>query len=103
MKDYRRRIVDDELALRLEAFGAVQIKGPKWCGKTTTAMEHSKSYIKLQDPDRRAGYLATARTKPSLLLKGDTPRLIDDGKMLQFFGMQCVWLLMKEGLKGSLY
>ncbi len=26
-------------ALRLEAFGAVQIKGPKWCGKTTTAME----------------------------------------------------------------
>lgn len=63
MTDYRRRIVDDELTLRLEAFGAVQIKGPKWCGKTTTAMEHSKSYIKLQDPDRRAGYLATARTK----------------------------------------
>ena len=81
MKDYRRRIVDDELALRLEAFGAVQIKGPKWCGKTTTAMEHSKSYIKLQDPDRRAGYLATARTKPSLLLKGDTPRLIDEWQL----------------------
>lgn len=78
MKTYRKRIVDDELALRLEAFGAVQIKGPKWCGKTTTAMEHAKSFIKLQDPDRRAGYLATARTKPSLLLKGDTPRLIDE-------------------------
>lgn len=78
MKTYRKRIIDDELALRLEAFGAVQIKGPKWCGKTTTAMEHAKSFIKLQDPDRRAGYLATARTKPSLLLKGDTPRLIDE-------------------------
>lgn len=78
MKTYRKRIVDDELTLRLEAFGAVQIKGPKWCGKTTTAMEHAKSFIKLQDPDRRAGYLATARTKPSLLLKGDTPRLIDE-------------------------
>lgn len=37
-----------------------------------------QSYIKLQDPDRRAGYLATARTKPSLLLKGETPRLIDE-------------------------
>ena len=36
------------------------------------------SYIKLQDPDRRAGYLATARTKPSLLLKGEPPRLIDE-------------------------
>lgn len=33
MTDYKKRIVDDELALRLEAFGAVQIKGPKWCGK----------------------------------------------------------------------
>ncbi len=32
----------------------------------------------MQDPDRREGYLATARTKPSLLLKGDTPRLIDE-------------------------
>lgn len=78
MKDYRERIVDAELALRLEAFGAVQIKGPKWCGKTTTAMQQAKSFIKLQDPDRRAGYLATARTKPSLLLKGETPRLIDE-------------------------
>ena len=78
MKGYRKRIVDEELDLRLEAFGAVQIKGPKWCGKTTTAMEHAKSYIKLQDPDRRAGYFATARVKPSLLLKGETPRLIDE-------------------------
>lgn len=32
----------------------------------------------MQDPDRREGYLATSRTKPSLLLKGDTPRLIDE-------------------------
>ena len=78
MKDYRKRIVDAELALRLEAFGAVQIKGPKWCGKTTTALEHANSFIKLQDPDRRAGYLATAKSKPSLLLKGETPRLIDE-------------------------
>lgn len=33
MNDYRKRIIDDELGLRLEAFGAVHIKGPKWCGK----------------------------------------------------------------------
>ena len=47
------------LRLRLEAFGAVQIVGPKWCGKTTTAMQQSKSVIKMQDPDKREGYLAT--------------------------------------------
>jgi predicted AAA+ superfamily ATPase len=75
---YLKRIVDEELKLRLEAFGAVQIKGPKWCGKTTTALQQAKSVLRLQDPDRRAGYLATARTKPSFLLKGDTPRLIDE-------------------------
>ena len=76
--EYLPRIADDELKLRLEAFGAVQIKGPKWCGKTTTAEMQTKSVIKMQNPDMREGYLATARTKPSLLLKGDTPRLIDE-------------------------
>jgi len=76
--EYLNRIADKALALRLEAFGAVQIKGPKWCGKTTTAEQQAKSVIKMQNPDTREGYLSTARTKPSLLLKGDTPRLIDE-------------------------
>ena len=75
---YLRRIADKTLDLRLEAFGAVQIAGPKWCGKTTTAERRAASVIKMQDPDRRDGYLASARTKPSLLLKGATPRLIDE-------------------------
>ena len=75
---YLKRIADKTLDLRLEAFGAVQIAGPKWCGKTTTAERRAGSVIKMQDPDRREGYLATARTKPSLLLKGATPRLIDE-------------------------
>jgi len=76
--EYLKRIADDQLKIRLEAFGAVQIKGPKWCGKTTTAEMQAKSVIKMQDPDTRDGYLAAARTKPSLLLKGETPRLIDE-------------------------
>lgn len=76
--EYLKRIADDQLKLRLEAFGAVQIKGPKWCGKTTTAELQAKSVIKMQNPDTREGYLAAARIKPSLLLKGETPRLIDE-------------------------
>ncbi len=75
---YLNRIADKTLDLRLQAFGAVQIAGPKWCGKTTTAQRRAESFIKMQDPDRREGYLAAARTKPSLLLKGATPRLIDE-------------------------
>lgn len=62
----------------LEAFGAVLLEGPKWCGKTTTAERQATSILRLQDPDTREGYLATATIQPSLLLNGDTPRLLDE-------------------------
>ena len=75
---YLHRTSDIILKERLEAFGAVLIEGPKWCGKTTTAEQIAKSVIKLQDPDMRNEYLATAASKPSLLLQGETPRLIDE-------------------------
>lgn len=78
MADYLKRVVDTELQLRLEAFGATLIVGPKWCGKTTTGEQMAKSFIRMQDPDMRDSYMATANTKPSLLLKGDNPRLIDE-------------------------
>lgn len=77
-KNYMQRIIDSELSDRLEAMGAVLIVGPKWCGKTTTAMQKAKSVLKMQDPDKTAAYLATAQTKPSLLLIGANPRLIDE-------------------------
>lgn len=62
----------------MEAFGAVLIEGPKWCGKTTTAEKQAKSVIKMQDPDMSNEYLATVESKPSLLLLGENPRLIDE-------------------------
>ena len=67
-KEYWQRTADNQLKENLEAFGAVLIEGPKWCGKTTTAEQKCKSKIKLQDPDTREGYLQTAKIKPSLLL-----------------------------------
>ncbi len=76
--NYSDRVSDRVLSERMEAFGAVLIEGPKWCGKTTTAERISKSVIKLQDTDMRDEYLATALSKPSLLLQGATPRLIDE-------------------------
>ena len=100
-KEYLSRIADSELALRLEAFGAVQIKGPKWCGKTTTAEQQAKSFIKLQDPDKREGYLATARTKPSILLKGDTPRLIDEWQDVPILWDAVRNAVDQRGLKGQ--
>jgi predicted AAA+ superfamily ATPase len=78
MVQYFYRIADRTLEEKLEAFGAVLIEGPKWCGKTTTATQQAASIIQMQDPDNRANYLATAEAKPSLLLRGDNPRLIDE-------------------------
>jgi len=75
---YLHRVADAQLAERLEAFGAVLIEGPKWCGKTTTAEQQSGSVIRLQDTEMRDEYLTTAASKPSLLLAGDIPRLIDE-------------------------
>jgi len=79
--DYWKRVFDEELNVYLEAFGAVLITGPKWCGKTTTASRNAKSILELQDPDKSQGYLVTAETKPSLLLEGEKPRLIDEWQM----------------------
>ncbi len=76
--NYLPRIADRELTNRLSYIGAVLIEGPKWCGKTTTATQQANSILKLQDPDMREAYLVTAKTKPSNLLKGATPRLIDE-------------------------
>ncbi len=81
MSEYRPRIVDKELVAELKAFGAVLITGPKWCGKTTTAKQIAKSTLYMQDPDKSAAYLELAKLKPSNLLKGEKPRLIDEWQM----------------------
>ena len=78
---YLSRIADKVLVMALKASGAVLIEGPKWCGKTRTAEEMAASALYMQDPDHTASYLKAADTKPSLLLKGDTPRLIDEWQM----------------------
>ena len=68
---YIKRVADNVLQERLEAFGAVLVEGPKWCGKTTTSEQIAKSVIKLQDTEMREEYLAAAARKPSILLLCD--------------------------------
>jgi len=75
---YYKRIADSELKFRLSVKGAVLILGPKYCGKTTTASKFAKTIIKMKDPDLGPAYLETAKTKPSNLLIGDNPLLIDE-------------------------
>ncbi len=78
MKKYIPRLIDKVLDEELNTFGAVLITGPKWCGKTTTAKQQAQSVINFQDQDNKDSYLQTAILKPSALLVGDNPRLIDE-------------------------
>ena len=75
---YIKRIIDKEICEKLSATGALVIKGPKWCGKTTSAKQVAKSILEMQDSDLHDNYLELANTKPSLLLEGEKPRLIDE-------------------------
>lgn len=72
---YRPRIVDTELAHRLQSSGAVVVEGPKACGKTATARQAASSEV-LLDVDENAR--AAVSVDPGLVLEGPAPRLIDE-------------------------
>lgn len=72
--DYKPRVVDARLGTLLRAFGGVEIVGPKWCGKTWTALSQSRSVDRLDD----AATFAAAQTDPSLVLMGSEPHLVDE-------------------------
>ena len=78
MKEYRARIVDDMLKDKLESKGAVVIEGPKWCGKTTTAMQVAGSILRMDEPSKRETNIQMSEIDPGRLLKGNVPRLIDE-------------------------
>ena len=78
MKVYRKRIADAILLRKLEGKGAVLIEGAKWCGKTTTAEQVAASVLYMDDPEKKEQNLGLSELNPGRLLKGETPRLIDE-------------------------
>ena len=78
-------MADRLLAEKLEAFGAVLIEGPKYCGKTTLATQQARSILSMADTDTLGQNLALARTNISRLLAGETPRLIDEWQIAPQF------------------
>jgi predicted AAA+ superfamily ATPase len=72
---YIKRIIEQEIADKLSASGAILIKGPKFCGKTETAKQFAKSILEVDRDEQVPIYM---QTQPQRLLKGATPRLIDE-------------------------
>ncbi len=81
MKIYKKRIADRILMRKLEGKGAILIEGPKWCGKTTTAEQIATSVLYMDDPEKKEQNVAMSELNPKRLLKGATPRLIDEWQL----------------------
>ena len=77
-KEYKRRVIDKSIDTYLQVSGAICVEGPKWCGKTWTSAYHSNSEYLVGDPTNNFSNRQLAELNPSLILQGDTPRLIDE-------------------------
>lgn len=93
-KDYIERLFDKELDFYLKTVGAIQIVGPKWCGKSRTAKRHSKTVINLMKKRERDQYIELAKIAPEVLLNsGEKPILIDEWQIISF-----IWNSIKEAI-----
>jgi len=81
MNRYLPRIVDKVVKDKLSYMGALLIEGCKWCGKSTTAKQNTRSIVEFQNPDKKRDYDYINNTKPSLFLDGEKPRLFDEWQM----------------------
>ena len=75
---YRPRSIDNTIDLMLEAFGAVCVEGPKYCGKTWTSLSHVNSSIMIGDPDRNFENRRLVNLDVNRALTGERPHLIDE-------------------------
>ena len=84
MKKYYPRIIDNLLKKKLRTSGAVLLKGPKWCGKSTSASQIANSIIYMQDPSTREQNIALAKAWPKKFLDREAPLLIDEWQTIPF-------------------
>lgn len=75
---YKNRIIDKYLDKIIKVYNAVNIVGPKGCGKTTTAKQRVKTIIEFQNEEERENLLMIASTSPIQLLKNTKPILFDE-------------------------
>lgn len=76
--EYKQRLIDNIVDEYLLNCGAICIEGPKWCGKTWTSAYHSKSFFYVGNPDNNFANRQLAIERPSFVLQGDKPRMIDE-------------------------
>lgn len=71
---YLPRIADTGVSRLLDEFGAVEIVGPMWCGKTWTSLSFASSVTRIGREAERS----LARADPTTALVGEQPHAIDE-------------------------
>lgn len=77
-KGYKERIIDKKIEKNLKIFGAISIEGPKWCGKTWTALNHANSVVYLNNVSNNFNERSLAQMNVDLILNKEYPELIDE-------------------------
>lgn len=79
MSSYRYRLVDGLIDRKLASIGGVFLQGARSVGKTTTALQHAKSNVRLDESEQ---VLSLAKLNAKPLLAGAVPRLIDEWQLV---------------------
>ena len=82
-ENYTKRLIDDEISELLKIFGAISIEGPKYCGKTWTAFNHSNSAVLLTKSDNPNSDYQKALINRELIYTNDYPELIDEWQSIE--------------------
>lgn len=93
---YRPRLVDGRVELMMRTFGAVCIEGPKFSGKTWTALNHAESATMLGSPDGNFENLRLAEIDPSFALDGEEPHLVDEWQEVP-----AIWDAVRDRVDGG--
>ena len=75
---YKARIIDEKIKKNLKIFGAISLEGPKWCGKTWTALNHANSVVYLNNVSNNFNERTLAKMNVDLILNKEYPELIDE-------------------------
>jgi predicted AAA+ superfamily ATPase len=78
LKTYTPRLIDSLIERKLQAAGGILLRGPRAVGKTTTALHHANSSVRLDASEQT---LMQATVAPKTLLAGASPRLIDEWQL----------------------
>lgn len=77
-EQYKARLADARLAEYLKSFGAVCVEGPKWCGKTWTALHQAASACMIADPADNFAIRNWVSLDINYAFEGAEPHLIDE-------------------------